>query len=207
MGFSWRTFIAPEAIVPAVVIFFLSGAYSGVNAFVVLYGDSLNIAQIGLFFTSYAVCLVVSRPIAGRIADRYGLSTVIIPGMVIFGAAFAVLSYARSLTGFLVAGAISAFGYGVCQPAIQTLSLTSVDKSRRTVAGNTNYIGVDLGYLIMPVLAGWVVTTAGNSGASLANSYSLMYRVLMIPVAIGLVIYIIFGRSNTKAPIPVEPTE
>ncbi|MDN4480559.1 MFS transporter [Demequina muriae] len=206
-GFSWRTFVAPEAIVPAVVIFFLAGAYSGVNTFVVLYGDSLGIAEIGLFFTAYAVFVLISRPAAGRIADRFGLTTVIVPGMILFAVAFVVLSYARTLTGVLIAGAISAFGYGVCQPAIQTLSLTSVDKPRRAVAGNTNYIGVDLGYLVMPIIAGWVVSSVHADGATMADSYAVMYRVMVIPVVIGLVLYLVFGRSQRRTPVSQEPME
>ena len=189
----------PEAVVPAVVLFFLAGAYSGVNAFIVLYGESLGVTGIGLFFTAYAVCVLVSRPVAGRVGDRYGLSMVIIPGMLIFGASFFIVSYARSLTGFLIAGAVSAFGYGICQPAIQTLSLMSVDRLRRGVAGNTNYMGVDLGYLLMPVAAGWVVSYVQSQGAAISDAYAVMYRVMVIPVVIGLVVFLVFGRKVARA--------
>jgi MFS family permease len=196
--FSRSTFVAREALVPAIVMFFLAGAYSGVNAFIVLYGESVGVGGIGLFFTAYAVCVLVSRPVAGRIADRYGLSMVIIPGMLIFGAAFVAVSYARSLTDFVVAGAISAFGYGICQPAIQTLSLMSVDRLRRGVAGNTNYMGVDLGYLLMPVAAGWVVSLVEGQGAPIADAYSVMYRVMVVPVLVGLLVFLIFGRKVAR---------
>jgi MFS family permease len=191
--------MASEALVPAIVIFFLAGAYSGVNSFIVLYGESLGVTGIGLFFTAYAVCVLVSRPVAGRIGDRHGLSSVIIPGMLIFGASFVIVSYARSLTDFLIAGAVSAFGYGICQPAIQTLSLMSVDRLRRGVAGNTNYMGVDLGYLLMPVAAGWVVSYVESQGSAISEAYSVMYRVMVIPVLIGLVVFLVFGRKVARA--------
>ena len=194
--FTWKSFIAPEAIVPAVVLFFLAGAYSGVNSFIVLYGESLGVVDIGLFFTAFAIFVLLSRPIAGALADRHGLSTVIIPGMIIFAGAFVLISQAQTLTQFMVAGAVSAFGYGVCQPALQTLAILSVDQSRRGVAGNTNYIGVDLGYLVMPMLAGMVVSGSLANGASLPESYSYMYLALLIPVVLGLMIYILFGRRT-----------
>lgn len=194
--FTWKSFIAPEAIVPAVVLFFLAGAYSGVNSFIVLYGESLGVVDIGLFFTAFAIFVLLSRPIAGALADRHGLSTVIIPGMIIFAGAFVLISRAQTLTQFMVAGAVSAFGYGVCQPALQTLAILSVDQSQRGVAGNTNYIGVDLGYLVMPMLAGMVVSGSLANGASLPESYSYMYLALLIPVALGLMIYIVFGRRT-----------
>ncbi len=196
--FSRSTFIAREALVPAIVMFFLAGAYSGVNSFIVLYGESLGITGIGLFFTAYAVCVLVSRPVAGRIGDRHGLSWVIIPGMAIFGVAFVAISNARTLTDFVIAGGISAFGYGICQPALQTLSLMSVDQPRRGVAGNTSYMGVDLGYLLMPVAAGWVVSLVERQGTGIADAYSVMYRVMVIPVLVGLVLFLVFGRKVAR---------
>lgn len=193
--FSWRSFIAPEAVVPAVVIFLLAGAYSGVNSFIVLYGESRSVDGIGLFFTIYAVFIMVSRPLAGRVGDARGLGVVIVPGMVMFAASFVVISQARSLAGFVVAGAISAFGYGVCQPAIQTLCLISVDPSRRGVASNTNYLGVDLAYLIMPIVAGSIVTARVDAGAALPDAYSTMYLALTVPILAGLLVFVIFGRN------------
>ncbi|WP_087508195.1 MFS transporter [Cellulomonas iranensis] len=194
--FSWRAFVASEAAVPAVVLFFLAGAYAGVTSFVVLYGEALGVRDIGLFFTAYALCVLVSRPVAGRIADRFGLTTVILPGMAVFAASFVLLAHARTLGAFLVAGAVSAFGYGVCQPAIQTMSLMSVDKARRGVAGNTSYIGVDLGYLVMPVVAGAVVSAAGRHGADVAQSYSTMFLTLVVPVVLGMVVFLVRGRRR-----------
>ena len=68
-------------------------------------------------------------------------------------------------------------------------------------------MGVDLGYLIMPVIAGWVVTAQHDAGATMPDAYSTMYRVLIIPVILGLVIYVIFGRGNPRAKVSPEPME
>lgn len=206
--FGWRTFIAVEAIVPAAVILLLSGAYSGVNAFIVLYGEARGVEQMGLFFTTYAVVILLSRPIAGRIADRRGLAVVVIPGMVMFALAFVVISQAQTLFGFLLAAAVAALGYGICQPAIQTLCLIAVEPSRRGVASNTNYLGVDLGYLIMPILAGGIVTARVDAGADAADAYSMMYLFLIAPVVLGLIVFVVFGRGllrRTRGPHPIEP--
>jgi MFS family permease len=193
-GFSWNRVVAVEALLPAAVIFLLAGAYSAVNAFIVLYGEALGVADIGLFFTAYAISMLISRPIAGRVADRYGLSAVIVPGIVLFGVAFVMISYARTLPMFLVAGVISSLGYGVCQPAIQSLALLAVDKGRRGVAGSTNYMGVDLAYLVMPIAAGWIVSAVQSHGEPATDAYSLMYLIMIIPVVLGLGVYLAFAR-------------
>ncbi|WP_425842304.1 MFS transporter [Microbacterium sp. PA5] len=206
--FGWRAFVATEAIVPATVMFCLGGAFSGVNTFIVLYGESRGVEQIGLFFAAYAAFILLSRPLAGRLADVYGLPVVIIPGMIMFAVSFVVISQATTLTGFLVAGAISALGYGICQPAIQTMSLTSVSPQRRGVASNTNYIGLDLGYLVLPIIAGWVISTHVDAGAAPENAYSQMYLLLIAPVTVGLLVYLLFkggGRRRRSPSLPPPP--
>jgi len=202
----WSSFIAREAIAPAVVVFFLGGAYSVVNSFVILYGESVGVAEIGLFFTAYALALLVSRPLTGRIADRFGVTAVIVPGALIYGLAFVLLSMARSLPDFLIAATVSAFGYGICQPAVQALSLMAVDRPRRGIAGNTNYMGLDLSYLVMPAAAGAVVSFTQAHGATAPDAYSLMFQIMIIPVGIGLLIFLLFARPSRIRRGGMEPT-
>ena len=126
-------------------------AYSSINFFMAIYGGSRGIEDIGLFFTVYAVCLFISRPLGGRIADRYGSDKVIIPGIALFALSFVLISFSKTLPMFLLDGAVCAFGYGICMPTLQALSMSIVPKERRGAAGNTNYIGIDLGSMIGPV--------------------------------------------------------
>lgn len=188
-------------------MFFLGGAYSCINSFVIIYGGICGVNQIGLFFTVYAVFVLFSRPFSGKIADKYGVDKVIIPGMLIFALSFFIISYARSLPMFLLAGAVSAFGYGICQPAIQTLCMTLVSKDRRGLAGNTNYIGVDIGYLTAPIIGGSLVTFMQKYGSTQVQGYAAMYRVMIIPVFIALVIFWIFRKKLTFKNQAVESDE
>ncbi len=196
---SFKNMIAVEVIVPTVMMFFLGGAYSCINFFVVIYGEACGVKEMGMFFTAYAISLLISRPISGKIADKYGLDKVLIPGMFIFAVSFVLISYARTLPMFLIAGAVSAFGYGICQPSIQTLCMTLVPKEKRGVAGNTNYIGIDIGYLITPVIAGAIVTFVKSYGYTQIQGYATMYRVMTIPIFIALAIFVFKGKNLHKS--------
>src|SRR5690606_33911661 len=70
---SLRDIFAMEVLVPTVMLFFLAGAQSCIQAFILIYGGINGVEEIGLFFTSYAVFLLFSRPVSGRIADQYGI--------------------------------------------------------------------------------------------------------------------------------------
>jgi MFS family permease len=182
--------IAKEALVPAVMMLFLSGAYSCINSFILIYGRAAGIREIGLFFTAYAVFLFISRPFSGRLADKYGVDKTLIPGIIVFALSFLLISYSRTLPMFLLSGAVSAFGYGICQPSIQTLCIQLVSKERRGVAGNTTFIGVDTGYLIAPSAAGILVSFVQRYSGDPIEGYAVMFRVMTIPIIVALLIFI-----------------
>lgn len=194
-----KDIFAMEVLVPTVMMFFLSGAQSCIQAFILIYGGVNGVEEIGLFFTAYAVFLLISRPVSGRIADKYGMDKVLIPGILIFALSFIVLSFASTLPMIVIAGAISAFGYGICQPLIQTLCLKLVARERRGVASNTNYFGVDIGYLIMPIIAGLVVSAAQDFSGSIVAGYEVMFRMMTVPIAAALLIYVFHRKKISKA--------
>jgi MFS family permease len=186
----WSDIVDRQVLVPAAILFFLSGAYSCINGFILIYGASVGVQEIGLFFTSYAICLFISRPLSGKLADRYGTDKTIIPGMILFALSFILISFSDTLPMFLLAGAVSAFGYGVCQPAIQALCMQLVKKDRRGVAGNTAFIGVDAGYLVAPSLAGAIVTLIQGRGGTVVEGYATMFQLMIIPIVIALVLFL-----------------
>lgn len=183
-----RQIIATEVIRPTLVLLFLSLAYSS-SYFIAIYGAALGVKGIGLYFTASAACMVVVRPVAGRIADKCGVGRTVIPGLMIFGCSLVLLSFCRSLPMFLAAGALTALGYGFSQPIIQTLNMLLVSKERRGAAGNTNYMGIDLGILVGPTIAGLIVSTIKSHTGDEILGFSVMYRVMVIPVAIAITIY------------------
>jgi MFS family permease len=181
--------IAKEAVLPGLIMFLLCMAYYNITAFLVIYAAERGVGNyIGSFFTVYAVTLLFTRPIIGKLGDKYGLASVLIPAMCFFALAFMLISFAASLWVFLLAAFISSFGYGACQPAVQTLCMKIVPKEKRGAGSSTNYIGQDLGNLVGPVIAGMVT---GHFG------YPVMWRVMIIPVIAALVIVIVFrGKIN-----------
>jgi len=65
--------IERSAILPAIVIFFVTMTYGAIVSFIALYAGQKQIENIGLFFTIYAVALLISRPYFGRLTDRKAL--------------------------------------------------------------------------------------------------------------------------------------
>lgn len=172
--------VAREALLPAAFLFFLALSSGTISSFLVIYArNEQGVDQIGLYFTVNAICLLVTRPLIGRLGDKYGIHRVLLPALVTYGAALFVISWASTLPAFLLAAVINSFGYGAAQPIIQALCMKSVPKERRGVASTTSYIGTDVGYLIGSPIAGALATAFG---------YSAMFRFMVVPVGMAVIL-------------------
>ena len=190
---SLDSMFAKDAVIPAAALFTLSLCFSLINSFLFIYaGEKLAPEQytyIGFYFTIYAGTLLFTRPMVGKLSDKYGTVRVVIPAMLAFALSFYLLSAAKSIWGFFLAAFVSAFGYGACQPALNALSMRMVPKDKRGAASCTNYIGTDLGQLIGPTLGGFVVSRVG---------YSSMWSVMTISMYCGVAIILLFRNRITS---------
>jgi len=198
---SFSNFIAKEALVPTSVGLILSLGLSTVNSFLILFATSIQVENIGLFFTVSAITMLVTRPLVGKLIDRFGLVKVSVPALLCNFVAFLMISASTSIWLFLLAAFISAFGSGACQPAVQALAMKSVTNERRGAASSTNFIGLDLGSLFGPTIAGSIVQSSGevqiNADESVPN-YVPMWRIMSFIYIIGMLILIFFRRRIAK---------
>lgn len=190
--------VAKGAIKPSIIMFFLGMSYACISSFLAIYGGERGVEQIGLFFTAYAGTMLITRPVCGKLVDKYGFDKVLIPGILCFAASFILIGFSRSLAGFIFAGVVGACGYGVCQPTIQSLCMRCTPKSQRGAAGNTNYIGMDCGMLCGPLVAGFVVDTLTELTGNAVQAYSSMYFIMTIPMLVALVYFILVKGSIKK---------
>ena len=183
---TFNNVLAKEAALPAAVMLLTITGTSAVNSFLVLYarGQGLG-ANIGLYFTVSAGAMLVLRPVIGKLGDRFGLVRVMIPALSCQIVAFYIISISTTLPGFLLAALVSSISSSACMPSMQALSMMSASPQRRGAVSSTNYIGMDLGMMLGPIIAGNVVQAVG---------FVYMYRIMVIPFIIA--ISIIFGFRN-----------
>lgn len=190
LGVWYRNIISTETLLPTALLGLVSLASMLYSAYMLPYAESLGIPSIALFFTVYAIVLLVARPFFGRLADRADMKYVVIPSFLLFIASFVVVGLARSLPLMLVAAVLAAAGFGALSPAIQTICIKTVSPERRGVASNTQYFGMDLGYFLGPFLGGFVYKY---------TNYSAMYMITgIIPLALGLFIFMITWNKLKK---------
>ena len=188
---------AREAIDKAVVLALFATAFGGTTSYLVLYGTKLGISNLGAYFMVYALCLLATRPLFGKLADRFGAQRILIPGVLCFAASYALLVNVHDLADFMGVAVVASAGFGACVPLVQSLAMGSVTVDRRGVASNTTFTGMDIGSLLGPILAGMTIEALEPITGSLLSAYSHMWYAMMVPQAVALAIIIVW---NVKRP-------
>jgi len=169
-------------------VFLLFIAYGGITSFVPLFADSIKVNS-GTFFLVYAATLVLIRPFAGKLSDRYGETFVIVPSLVITIFALIVLSLSTNLFGLILSAVMYGIGFGSAQPALQAATIRIVSPER-TGAANASYsTGADLGIGLGAIILGWV---------SQYTSYQILFTVSAVSVALSLLMFTFFAKRLLK---------
>lgn len=153
-----------RVLMPALACFVMMLGYGVVITFIIILADERQIAGSGLFFTIYAAGLLVSRAVAGRLADRYGRWVVAVPGIACLAAALIVAALAHGPPVLALAAVLAGGGFGAAQPALLALTVDLVPPDRRGSAVATYYIAHESGIATGAIALGWVaqaVTTGG----------------------------------------------
>lgn len=185
-----KNMIAKEALLPTLIYFLLSVGYAAMNAFLLVYNEERGVAGASLYFTVYSFAQLATRPVVGKLADKYGFVKITTACSILTIASMIMVAHAASLPALLVAAVVSAAGFGGFQPVVQGLSIKAVGADRRGSATSTNFIGLDLSSIIAPTVCGYV-------GAITGYVPSMWYAMCIFMVA-GLVCNLIFAKKLTK---------
>lgn len=186
--FHVRGMVSAAALPVSLIILLAGTAFSGVLAFINGYAAQQDIspAVASSFFLIYGGVLVLTRFVVGPAHDRFGDNATIVPLLVSFMAALAVLSRWPTTAGVLVAAVLTSIGFGALLTSLQAIAVTVVPPLQVGVATSTYFVMLDLGVGLGPVILGALLPATGYSG---------LYAVLsgLMAVTIG-VYWLVHGR-------------
>lgn len=174
-----------SALGATIMIFFVTATFGAISSFLPLYAYSRGLPHIGWFFTVYALAIFISRPLSGKIVDRYSYDVTIIPGLLCLGLALFIISLSYDLPEFLIAAFIYGLGFGTCQMSLQTMVVRNVARSRLGAANATFFSGLDLGMGLGALTLGTVAELVG---------YSRMFMIASAIIVGAFILYITYLR-------------
>ena len=164
----FHDFLSVKALPFMVIIACFSVNWGCISTFLVMTGDAREVTGIALFFTANAIALLVTRPPAGKIADRYGVASLFYPAVFFETLALVLLAFAHHLWLFLVTAVVKALGQGTVHPSLQVESVKTESPERSGAAMATFLLGTDIGYAIGPIYAGFMCANMGYASMYLA---------------------------------------
>lgn len=163
------------------------------NSFVVAYCRSeLGLANVGIFAAVSSGIMWVSRPLGGKLADKFGSRWIFAASCIGYGVSCLLLSRAIGLASVMAASVIYGVCAGTAMPIIQSTVLRTVSEEKKGVATSTRMIGGDVGLMAGNMLMGTVASLNGDS-------YRMSYMI-MVPLAAATLVFILvyFALYNKK---------
>lgn len=185
-----KSFIEKTSVRPCIVMFFIVISISSVFSFMPIFGEARNIDNIGMFFTVYAVAVILSRIITGRIADRYGFYKTFLPSVILTIMMFITLAFANSLPTVLLAAVFYGIGYGTLQPIMNAIVIKLAPLDRRGSANATYYATMDISFGLGSIVWG---------AASQSFGFTTVFIACAVSVVISIVIYYVILHSVVNA--------
>ncbi len=186
-SFNIKNMIYFPSILPAALTLCNSITKSAISAFLVIYAGSMDVANIGVFFTVQAITIFAFRPIASKLADKLGTLKVLIPCELLIILGMITIAVSKTLPMFIFAAVLMGIALAGEQPILMAECIKKATPDKRGSASNTSYVGVDIGMFTGSNLAGILVAYVG---------YQSMYFLMTLPVVICSVLFVILFRKG-----------
>jgi MFS family permease len=167
-------------------------SYASVYTFLPLFARDRGLGNVGFFFTAWAILLVPSRFLAGRLSDRVGRLTVILPLLGCLAIGMMGLNWTYSFVWLMAMALFQGLGFGGSRVGLDTTVVESAPASLRGSALSLSYLCFDSGIAIGGVLMGALAGAAG---------YGPVYLLVGVVCLFTLVGFGLVMRRHEPAPL------
>ncbi|HEV7502538.1 MAG TPA: MFS transporter [Vicinamibacteria bacterium] len=150
-----------HVLILSLTLFLYSFGYGGITSFVALYADANGVVPKSIFFTAFALTILVTRPISGPLSDRIGHRRVFLPCLLLIVVGLALLALDGSRRGLIGAAIVFGTGLGSAYPAYVAHVMHHVEDARRGAAFGGILAAFDTGIGTGSVVTGWIAERAG----------------------------------------------
>ncbi len=160
-----KTFLGFEkgVILPVIISFMMSFSYAPVIVYLTSYGLEKGWTNVGFAFTMYAVGLLSSRLVAGRISDRMGPDYIMYPAYILAVSALLMIAFCQNVYILYTAMAILGLCVGAYNPQINVFCISRCSEARRGTATAAFNGACDLGLAIGSTVSGVFIHSLGYS--------------------------------------------
>lgn len=135
--------------------------YVSILSFYRLYAVEVDlVGAFSWFFVIYSIVLIVSRPIAGKIQDRYGDMIICVAGIIAQSIGLFLIAFSPSAATVIICAVCAALGFGTLNSACTTIVTRNTPEHRRSYAVSTFFIFCDATMGFAPALLGFFASSS-----------------------------------------------
>jgi MFS family permease len=164
-------------------------SFAGLKSFIVLYvvkGLHHNTSTASAVIAVVAVAYVIGAPIAGRLADRFGIAPVMLVSATIYGTGLCIGTLPTSLTPMVIALPFVALAGAVLLTLPPALAFLLAPSGGEGAAAGLLDFSRGVGVVLGPVLVGAAVTGTADGWFSSTRGYAAMWPVIGVAVLLTL---------------------
>jgi MFS family permease len=119
----------------------------------------------GIYLTVLAVTMLLTRPISGRLGDRFGYRRVFAPCLVLIALGMACLVFGGTRFWLVTSAMVFGLGFGTAYPAFVGYVMRNVGSDRRGAAFGAILACFDTGIGTGSTSMGWIIGRYGFASA------------------------------------------
>lgn len=181
--------IERKVLFPSLLILLVGIAAGSIMSFIALYAAEKGFTAVAWFFFIVAAASFLVRLVSGKMFDRLGPGSVLVPSAFFMMAGIWLLTLAGNETVFLLSAVLYGLGFGAVFPALQTwcVNLVGEHEHENAMASFFNFfdLGIGGGAMILGLVAS-------------AFSYELVYDVAIAVMVVYLLLYAGYAIRNRK---------
>jgi MFS family permease len=155
----WRVLIL------SFTLFLYSFGYGGITSFTALYADANGVTPKGIYLTTLAIAILITRPMSGRLGDRFGYRRVLLPSLLLVAAGLSILVFGGSRWQLIASAIVYGVGFGTAYPVFAGYVLRHVGPDRRGAAFGAILACFDTGIGTGSTTMGWIIGRYGFAAA------------------------------------------
>lgn len=186
--FNLKTLIEPKVLGISLTLGFVTFGYAALQSELDFYASDLNLVTFAsYFFLVYALAILVSRPLVGRLMDNKNENYVVYPALIILAIGLFIFGKMSNGWMMLLAAILIGFGFGNFQSAVQSTTTQMVPADRLTQTTATYFICYEFSLGFGPSIIGFIQPMLG---------YQNLFIVMAVIALIGIILYyFIHGRK------------
>ena len=174
-------------------------SFAGLKSFIVLYvvkGVGHSTSTASAVIAVVAVAYVAGAPIAGRLADRFGVAQVMLVAATIYGTGLCIGTLPTSLTPMVIMLPFVAMAGAILLTLPPALAFLLAPSGGEGAAAGLLDFSRGIGVVLGPVIVGAVVTGTADGWFASTNGYAAMWPVIGLAVLATLPILRQLRPSN-----------